>query len=153
MQGKRFASGLSILTIGAVLWPIVQNSRQQPKDNFPLSYYPMFTADRSQRAQVTHLLGLDARGRRYPIPYGYAGAGGLNQVRRQLRELVRIGRADELCRSVASKIGRESGGPFAGVVTVQVVTGEYRLADYFTGTRTPLSERVHASREVERALP
>jgi hypothetical protein len=38
----------------------------------------------------------------------------------------------------------------AGIVTVSVVTGEYRLSDYFTGVKEPLSERVHASCEVKR---
>jgi hypothetical protein len=71
-------------------------------------------------------------------------------VRRQLRRLMLAGRAEDVGRRVAENLGRETGGPFAHVVTVQVVAGEYRLADYFTGSKEPLSERVYATCEVER---
>lgn len=150
MQGKGLAGGLSLLMIGAVLRPVVENWRKEPKDSFPLSYYPMFTAKRATRARVTYLVGFDARRRRYRIPYTYAGAGGLNQVRRQITRIVRRGKAEELCRLVASTIAQESGGPLADVVTVQVVTGEYQLADYFGGKKTPVSESVRASWSIGR---
>lgn len=148
--GKGFAGGLSVLTIGAVLWPIVQNWREKPRDGFPLSYYPMFSAKRARTASVTYLVGLDARGGRRLLPYDYAGTGDLNQVRRQINRIVREGRADKLCQIVAGKVALEGEGEFADVVTVQVVTGKYRLADYFAGKRDPVSERVHASWPVER---
>ncbi len=150
VRGKGLAGGLSLLTIGAVLWPVTQNWRKIPKDSFPLSYYPMFSAKRSKKATVHYLVGLGARGERHLIPYTYAGTGGLNQVRRQINRVVRGGRADTLCRIVAAKVAQEEEDRFGGVVTVQVVTGEYRLTDYFTGNRDPVSERVRASCRVER---
>jgi hypothetical protein len=148
VRGKGLAGAASLLTIGAVLWPVTQNWRKEPKDGFPLSYYPMFSAKRSERARVHYLVGLGTRGERQPIPYTYAGTGGLNQVRRQINRVVRGGRADTLCRIVAAKVAREE--RFAGVVTVQVVTGEYPITDYFTGKRNPASERVHAACQIER---
>lgn len=150
LRGKGFAGGLSALTIGAVLWPVTQNWRKEPRDGFPLSYYPMFSARRSKIASVTYLVGLDSRGRRLLLPYAYAGTGGLNQVRRQINRIVREGGADKLCRIVALKVALEKETSLVGVVTVQVVTGRYRLADYFAGAKDPVSERVHASRPVER---
>lgn len=147
-QRKGFAGGLSVLMIGAVLWPVIENRRKEPKDSSPLSYYPMFSAKRSKWVYVNHVVGLDARGGRHLLPYACAGTGGLNQVRRQINRIVREGRADELCQMVAAKGALEE--RFAGVVTVQVVTGRYRLADYFAGKRDPVSERVRASWPVER---
>jgi hypothetical protein len=97
-----------------------------------------------------YLVGLDASGGRHLIPYTFLAGGGLNMVRRQLRRMVLDGRAEEVSRTVARRVARRSNGPLAGVVTVQVVTGTYRLADYFTGTKDPLSERVHASCDIER---
>ncbi|MGF1471221.1 MAG: hypothetical protein ACFB50_05680 [Rubrobacteraceae bacterium] len=149
---KWYAGGLSILTVGATLWPLVRNWREDPEDDFPLSHYPMFSAKRPEKVRVTHLVGLDGRGKRYLIPYKYAGGGGMNQVRRQINRTVREGRADALCQTVAARISLEKESSFAGVVTVQVVTGRYRLADYFSGAREPLSENVRASCPVRRDI-
>jgi hypothetical protein len=149
-RGKGLAGAASLLMIGAVLWPVTQNWRKEPKDGFPLSYYPMFSTKRSERARVHYLVGFGTRGERQPIPYTYAGTGGLNQVRRQINRVVRGGRADTLCRIVAAKVAQDEEERFAGVVTVQVVTGDYRLTDYFTGNRDPVSECVRASCPVER---
>ncbi len=39
---KWIAGGLSVLMIALVLWPIVENWREQPQDSYPLSYYRKF---------------------------------------------------------------------------------------------------------------
>jgi hypothetical protein len=148
LQSKAAAGGLSLLTVGAVLWPVARNWRGKPRDGFPLSHYPMFSAKRAEVVRVNHLVGLDERGERRLLPYRYAGAGGMNQVRRQINKRVREGSADGLCRVVAARVALEE--TLADVTTVQVVTGRYRLADYFSGRREPVSERVRASRPVER---
>jgi hypothetical protein len=84
-------------------------------------------------------VGVGARGERQLLPHTYAGTGGLNQARQQINKIVRGGKADQ-----------EDEKRFAGVVTVQVVTGRYRLSDYFTGKRKPVRELVNASCPVER---
>ena len=147
---KWYAGGVSLLTVGAVLWPVVRNWREKPEDDFPLSHYPMFSAKRPEKVRVTHLMGLDGEENRYIIPYKYAGGGGMNQVRRQINRIVREGRADALCQTVAAKISLEKEGRFTEVVKVQVITGKYRLADYFSGDKEPVSERVRASCTVRR---
>jgi len=151
-RGKGYASALSLLTVGAILWPIAQNWKKEPKDNFPLSYYPMFSLKRPKKADFTYLVGLDAEGNRHLLPYRYAGTGGLNQVRRQINRLAREGKAERLCRQVAERLALEADGPFSDVKTVQVVTGRYRLAEYFDGIKEPTKERVHASWPVERGV-
>ena len=147
---KAFAGALSMGLIAGVLWPLRQNWCESPRDSYPFSYFPMFSAKRKKRVREKYLVGLDPRGRRLLIPYTYLAGGGLNMVRRQLRRLVLAGRADEVGRAVAARLAREVDGAFADIATVQVVTGEYRLADYFTGNKAPLSEQVHASCAVER---
>ena len=77
----------------------------------------------------------------------------MNQVRRQINRIVREGKADALCQTIAAKISLEEEGRFTEVATVQVVTGKYRLADYFGGNKEPLSERVRASCPVRRDIP
>jgi len=132
-----------------VLPPVVQNWREQPKDGFPLYYYQMFSLKRSDRITVRYLVGLDAHGERHLLPRTYAGTGGLNQVRRQINKVVRGGKADTLCKLVAAKVAQGDEERFAGVVTVQVVVGRYRLTDYFADRRGSVWDRMDASRTRE----
>ena len=153
---KGFAGVFGAVLIGAVIWPVVQNWREQPKDGFPLSYYPMFSLKRSDSTTVRYLVGLDAHGVRHLLPHTYAGTGGLNQVRRQINKVVRGGKADTLCKLVAARVAQTDEERFAGVVTVQVVVGRYRLTDYFAETRGSVWERLDASRtrdHVEASCP
>ena len=153
LGSKWYAGGVSIVTIGAVLWPIMRNWQESSEDDFPLSHYPMFSAKRPEKVRVTHLVGVDRDERRHLIPYKYAGGGGMNQVRRQINRIVREGKADALCQTVAARISLEEEGRFTGVTTVRVVTGKYRLADYFGGDKSPVSENVRASCPVRRDIP
>lgn len=149
--GRGVARAVSLLTVAAVLAPVVQNWRASPVDGFPFSYYPMFTAKRTRRTRVTHLVGYDAAGKRYYLSHRLVGEGGLNQARRQLRRLALGGDADAVCQRVAARCARARTGLHADLVTIQVVTGEYRLRDYFAGRCEPRSETVHASLPVNRS--
>src|SRR5437899_5464915 len=93
-RGKRTAVLVSFAMIAAVLWPVRQNWRTNPKDNFPLSYYPMFSAKRRPVEIFYYLVGHDQAGKRYYIPHFFAGDGGHNAVRRQIAKMVRENRAD-----------------------------------------------------------
>jgi hypothetical protein len=143
---KGLAGAFAAVMIGAVVWPVAQNWRDQKKDSFPLSYYPMFSLKRADATTVRYLVGVDARGGRHLIPHTYAGTGGLNQVRRQINRIVREGRSQALCERVADEVARRNEARFADVVTVQVVVGRYRLADYFADKRGSVWERMDASR-------
>lgn len=144
IERRGIAAGLSIAMVVAALRPILENWRERPRDGFPLSYYPMFTARRSRRVRVTHLLGIDAQGGRQIIPCRYAGTGGLNQIRKHITATVRWDGADELAQGVARRVARRSTGPLDTIVTVQVVTGVYDMDRYFRGKRRPKSEEIHA---------
>ncbi len=149
---RRFASGTSLLALGAVLWPVVQNWRRVPSDGFPFSYYPMFSAYRSGRTRVTPLVGVEAGGKRHLLHNRYAGSGGQNQVRRQIRRMANEGRADELCVRVIARLAREKPRLHRRLAAVQLVTGTFLLDDYFGGgSREPLREKVHATVVVQPA--
>src|SRR3954449_7302753 len=71
------------------------NKAKNERDSFPLSTYPMFSADRQGRVTVPHVVGFTAAGERIIPHYSHFGAGGLNQVRRQISKAIREGRATE----------------------------------------------------------
>ncbi|MGH8903231.1 MAG: hypothetical protein ACRDYA_16570 [Egibacteraceae bacterium] len=146
---RPLASVISVGLVAAVLVPVVQNWRSSPRDSFPLSYYPMFTAKRKARMRVTHFVGLDGDGRRVHLPHDVAGSGGLNQLRKQIRRTVERGNAEDLCRAAAERVARRR--RYQGVIAVQVVTGTYRPTTYFAGQREPDKEVVHACAPVPRA--
>ena len=145
LREKGFASLFSLLLSGLTLAPIAQNWRPEPRDSFPFSYYPMFSQKRGDEYQVNYIVGLDGQGNRHLISHKFAGEGGFNQTRRQINRQVREKKAAELCRSVAAKVARAVRPPYTEIVTVQIVTGSYRFADYFAGNKIPVSERVRAS--------
>ena len=148
VRSKAIAATASGALLAIVLSPIRQSWRSRPKDGFPLSYYPMFTAKRKASGKVTHLVGVTAEGEARNLPHHLAGTGGLNQVRRQLARSARRGTADQVCAAVAAKVvaSRERG--LADLVEVRVVTGEYRFDDFFAGHRAPIAEDIHARRPV-----
>ena len=92
----------------------------------------------------------DEQGARYYVPYQFIGPGGHNSNRRQIRRIVNEGRADELARSVAGRLGRQEELPWSKVVTVSVVRGKFAVDDYFHGKKEPVSEQIQASCPVER---
>lgn len=148
---KRLAGGITLFTAAALLRPLAEHWRAESKDSFPLSHYPMFSLKRSDRARVTYLVGIDADGGRHRLPYRCAGMGGLNQVRRQINRAVREGRAELLCETVASSPLLRQTGSLGRIVEVQIVTGTYGLTNYFSGkTRSPMAEKIHATRPTRR---
>lgn len=153
VHGKRLAGALTLLTAAALLRPLLEHRRAEPKDSFPLSHYPMFSLKRSKRAKVTYLVGLDAGGGRHLLPYHCAGLGGLNQVRRQINRAVREGWVEAVCETVAASPMLRQEGPLSRVIEVRIVTGVYGLADYYSGQNTtPRTEKILAARPVVRVV-
>jgi len=150
-RDKLVALSASGALLVAVLAPVHQHWRAKPRDGFPLSYYPMFSARRKRHGKVTYLVGETVTGSRRLLHYSYAGSGGLNQVRRQLRRTVGQDRAGEVAAQVARAVARRPRRGDEAVVRVQVVTGRYAYHDFFSGRREPVAEEVHASMTVLRA--
>lgn len=115
------------------------------QDSFPLSTYPMFSADRKGRIIVPHVVGLTADGQRIVLHHRHYGTGGLNQVRKQIARGVRRGNAAAIAQRYADSLaeqhqaGRLSGSSAgairrraeAAVVSVLVVRSRFIFDDYF----------------------
>ncbi|MCG8448379.1 MAG: hypothetical protein MI725_02210, partial [Pirellulales bacterium] len=144
----------SVFLIAAALWPIQENWSDSPRDDFPLSYYPMFSKRRPEIYKQSYFVGLDSDENQVHIPYKFAGSGGLNQVRRQLKKVLRDGTDEEiatLCQSTADRVAESDKAQYSQVVTVQIVVGHFRLDDYFSSNiKDPLKVEVRAECAVQR---
>jgi len=149
-RGKLWAAYMSLAMIGAVLWPVHENWRAKPRDNFPLTYYPMFSTKREAIETFYYLVGRDEQGTRYLVPYKLIGPGGLNSVRRQVRRIVREGRGEELAQSVARRLSRKDEPPWSKIVAVSVVKGKYSVDDFYYGRKEPVEEEIKGFSPVER---
>lgn len=147
---KRLAAVFSLALIAVVVSPVIENWRTPSHDDFPLSFYRMFSEVRSDTQRVTYLVGLDRQRNRVLIPYQYAGSGGMNQVRRQINRQVEQGSARTLCQRVATRVAR-AGSRLPELRTVEVTTGTYRMSEYFRGNQAPISENVSARCTVARS--
>src|SRR5262245_51676966 len=114
----------SLAMIGAVLLPIRENFNRRPEDNFPLSYYPMFSTKRTPIETFYYVVGFDADGKRHFIRHTVIGDGGGNQVRRQLRKIVNAGRAPELAQQVAARVAQRTGRRYRDIVSLSVCKGK-----------------------------
>jgi hypothetical protein len=149
---KRWAAYFSLAMIGAVLWPIQENWRDDPRDSFPLSYYPMFSRERKPVETFYYVIGQDAAGKRHQVRYKDIGDGGGNQVRRQLRRIMSEGHAPELAADVAARIAKKDGKPWKDVVSVSVIKGKYALEPWFVqGHKQPVAEKIYGFAKVERS--
>lgn len=131
------------------------------QDSFPLSTYPMFSADRKGRIIVPHVVGLTADGERIVLHHRHYGTGGLNQVRKQIARDVRRGNAAAIAQRYADSLaeqlrqGRTEGSSAgairrrreAAVVTVLVVRSRFVFDEYFSSgeqSTEPTKETVRA---------
>ena len=151
MKHAKLIAGLfSAAVILAILWPVTENWQESPKDEFPLSYYPMFSHKRKATYAFYYLIGRDSAGRRHTIPYRYCGTGGFNQVRRQVRKKGKNGHANELTLQVAERLRRCKTAPWNTLTQVALVKGRYHLEDYFVSDqKLPLSEKVYSQQTIE----
>ena len=140
---RRLAAGFSLALTLLVLSPILQNWRDDPIDGFPLSHYPMFTTVRGETTKITFVEAVDRAGVGSYVRYSHAGPGGFNQVRRQIKRLVRQDRAAELCALIASRLARRD--RYRDTATVRLVTGEFHIQDYMHGAKQAVSRQVRAS--------
>ena len=148
---KRLACFSSIVIVLLVLLPLAQNIRSEPRDCFPLSYYPMFSSRRDDDVTLRYVIGMTAQGKRKIVPYWVVGRGGMNQTRKQIRNAVKRGEAYELCESVARNVARRKSCRYRSLTHVAVVTAKFRLSEYIRGNTTPDSLRIEAKVPVDRS--
>lgn len=147
-RGMITALFTSVLVLSVSLFPIFQNFKSSPQDDFPLSYYPMFTKKRKQDTKVIHPIGVTRAGAKINLHYQVVADGGMNQVRRQINKQVRNQQAQQLCNHVAQMIDLHSPELHEPLVGVQIVSDRYNLAAYFAGERSPMKRNIEATAPV-----
>ncbi|MBQ4819291.1 hypothetical protein [Aquimarina sp. MMG016] len=142
---------ISISIIVLILSPILENWASKPNDNFPLSYYPMFSKKRNATYGLYYFVGYDSNQNRYKIPYKLAGTGGFNQVRRQIKKAARSDNAKVFTQKVAERIAAKKKYPYAKLKRIELVKGYYHLEKYFLKLDTlPVHERIVVHYKIER---
>ncbi len=151
IRTKLSAAIFSALILFAIMYPIKENWQASPKDNFPLSYYPMFSHKRDSTYSVNYFVGYDAQDNRILVPYKFAGSGGFNQVRRQINRKCKEGEAKALTKKVAKRLAKSEEVPYNTLVRVELVKGTYHLDNYFIkGDKNPIKEKVLSKRKITR---
>lgn len=145
-----YAAALGIVAV--VGSPIRENFKPLAKreDDYPLSYFPMFSHKRGRVGRVNHLIGLDAEDNEIPLAYTLAGHGGLNQVRRQINRRVREKKAVAVARDVAANVAASNKRAYADVERVQVVTSWHDYDEWFDGNKVPKRRKLRAEVPVPR---
>lgn len=114
-------------------------------DDFPLSNYPMFAADRGPETVVSTLVGLDGDGDEVLLtPTLISGNAWPSLAHRTAANAVYEGAeaANRLCREVAARVAEDD--ERSATVTVELIHERYDARAYFAGEQTPLSREVFA---------
>lgn len=130
---RLIAAVVTALLLTAVSLPARRLGRDDARDSFPFSHYPMFSAKRKDHYWVTHLLGVRADGSVAPLHYSYLGTGGLNAVRRQVRRRVLSGDGQRLAERAAELLSVRDRAADRDVVRVHIVRGRYLVEPFMTG--------------------
>lgn len=149
---KAWATFLTVVLCVAVLLPVHEDFRGPRGDDFPFSWYPMFSRPRPDPEWSHYVVGRTASGERVLIPSWYYVKGSMNQARRQLDHLVREPRtAMETCERAAKKIARSRRKKMDEVQSVRVVRGYFHMEEYFSkGNKEPVREITFAHCKVDR---
>lgn len=128
-----YAILVTLLVCGVVLSPITQGFRASPRDDFPLSWYPMFARPRPKWETPVYVIGLKSDGSRQKLSQQWWTAGGFNQGATQLIQAAQAGKSalEPLCTRIATKVGKKKSAELEGVVEVAILRGKYSLDRWF----------------------
>lgn len=146
--GQRRAAIWSALMALAVLSPIRENFQTPRHDDFPLSYYPMFSVPRPEIETIPYIVGVDDSGKRSALHHKYWGTGGMNQARSQLVKMVRRkATCPKVCQAAAKRVARHR----SDIASIEIVRGRFDPLRYFgEDKREPLAEELKCRCEVSR---
>lgn len=144
---KILISIISFVFVLVVLSPITQNWKQKPKDDFPLSYYPMFSFKRDNYLYIAYLKGIDEEGKHYKVPYDYVIKGaGFNRSRKQISKTLINNKAMELCKQTLRNLNTVDKEPYNKITEVIVLSGQVHIDKYMKGIkRFRYRNRIYAS--------
>jgi len=122
---------ICVLSLIVVASPVVENWKEKPKDDFPLSYYPMFTKIRGDSTVVSHLYGIDENDNYYPIPHTILSErSGFNSFRKTVSKIIKNGQAQKLCNLASAKLNNFEVAPYNKISVVEVVTSKINIEDF-----------------------
>lgn len=132
------------IVVVALLAPMV---RDKDADSYPLSNYPMFTADQPREATFVRAVSVDVDGGERVLPPEVAG--GTVEVihaNRTLRAAVREDRAAEMCAEIAERVAASADAS----TVVLIVSDRLESVDVLRRDNPPILERtVHANCRVD----
>lgn len=106
-------------------------------DSLPLSNYPMFAHDRSAVTRFSVAVWFDESGQERRLDLRLVGGTDQPvQAAMTVRQAIRAGQSDVLCREIAEQLDEP------GTVQVAVVT--YNAPGWFAGRKDPVERDVHA---------
>jgi hypothetical protein len=131
----------SVLGLLALSWPAIAPDEL---DSLPLSNYPMFAHPRDRVTPLDIVVVVDPAGVEHRLDLRLVG--GTDQPMQAMmtvRQAVRNGEADELCREVAAAADLSG--------TVQVIRVHHDAPAWFAGFRDPVERLVFAECDSEGA--
>jgi hypothetical protein len=129
------AAALVVVVIGVV--PVALD-----RDSYPLSTFPMFSADIDRTQAIDTAVGLRADGSVIRLtPAQISGTTIVNQAASVVSSAIGEAQAGSLCDQVAGRLGDELD---TEAVAVEVVTEHYDAVGWFDGRRAPVERIVHA---------
>lgn len=135
--------------LGGVLSPLL---RDPPRDDFPLSSYPMFSKPpKAATARVPHVVAVSREGRHRPVGPGLVGTEEVLQAHQTIDVAIRRGEAEALCQRLARSVASDAS--FGDVEALEIRTDVFDVFSYFEGDRRPLRTRVHGRCAVEPEAP
>ena len=145
---RPYSYALTIVMLGAVLEPILHAA---PKDGFPLSTYPMFSARRGVETTLSHAVALSKGKPPRPLAPRFAGSDEVLQAKVTIQSAVDRGprATKELCGAIAARVAA-AGEALADVDTVEIRTDTYHAIAYFEGKTEPIASKLHARCRVVR---
>ena len=111
----------------------------------------MFSYKRGETYSLRYVVGYDANGERYKIPYKVIGTGGFNQVRRQINKRSKRGEGEVLLTQVADRIVGYDKKPYSDLIQLKLVKGTYHFDTYFlTDDKSPIKEKIISEKKIDR---
>lgn len=146
---RLYAYAVSAVLIALALYPL---SWPRGRDSFPLSPYPMFSANRKSAVMtLEYAVGLEPGGERHFIAPELVANDEVLQARAVLSRAVASGpgAAMTLCEHIASRVGSD-GAELKEVREIRIVRGTHDAVKYLAEDDRSGTERVFASCRVEK---
>lgn len=126
--------------------------RTPPRDDFPLSNYPMFSEKKDPRVTIQQVIARDGHSADVILPPQFVANEEVMQAAATLRRAWNGGpeRLATLCGEIASRVGASHRGDLKAAKEVLIVSRSHHAVQYFGGDRLPESEETLVRCEVRR---